>query len=152
MRACIRFQLDTAVCYTYGVCKHARVCCQAACDMTHAIVMQEEMEKCREAFEQFDMDKSGTIEPWELKVVTYLVSSICSSQSLGRVYFGRQHNTVADTLFWIGQETLIAMGQTPTDEDLAEMFLELDHDNSGGIDFPEVLKGGGARKGGKKRW
>ena len=29
---------------------------------------QEEMEKCREAFEQFDMDKSGTIEPWELKV------------------------------------------------------------------------------------
>ena len=26
------------------------------------------MEKCREAFEQFDMDKSGTIEPWELKV------------------------------------------------------------------------------------
>jgi|AntRauMFilla1563_2_1112583.scaffolds.fasta_scaffold39340_1 Ca2+-binding EF-hand superfamily protein len=25
------------------------------------------MNKCREAFEQFDMDKSGTIEPWELK-------------------------------------------------------------------------------------
>ena len=84
---------------------------------------------------------------WQARSSTHLVSL-----SLGRVYFGRQHNTVADTLFWIGQETLIAMGQTPTDEDLAEMFLELDHDNSGGIDFPEVLKGGGARKGGKKRW
>jgi Ca2+-binding EF-hand superfamily protein len=30
------------------------------------------------------------------------------------------------------------MGQAPTDEDMAEMFLELDHDNSGGIDFTEV--------------
>jgi Ca2+-binding EF-hand superfamily protein len=38
------------------------------------------------------------------------------------------------------QEALIAMGQNPTDEDLAEMFLELDHDNSGGIDFAEFVQ------------
>ena len=29
---------------------------------------QDVLNKCHEAFEQFDMDGSGTIEPWELKV------------------------------------------------------------------------------------
>ncbi|MGB1599438.1 MAG: hypothetical protein ACPIOQ_42215 [Promethearchaeia archaeon] len=38
--------------------------------MSHVLLIQEELQKCREAFEQFDVDKSGTIEPWELKVST----------------------------------------------------------------------------------
>jgi hypothetical protein len=31
------------------------------------MLSQEEIEKCREAFERFDKDGSGTIDAWELK-------------------------------------------------------------------------------------
>jgi hypothetical protein len=31
------------------------------------VLNQEEIEKCREAFERFDKDGSGTIDAWELK-------------------------------------------------------------------------------------
>jgi calmodulin len=31
------------------------------------VLSQEEIEKCREAFERFDKDGSGTIDAWELK-------------------------------------------------------------------------------------
>ena len=36
---------------------------------------QDVLKKCREAFEQFDMDGSGTIEPWELKVTLRLANA-----------------------------------------------------------------------------
>jgi Ca2+-binding EF-hand superfamily protein len=69
-----------------------------------AMLTQEEIDKCREAFERFDKDGSGTIDAWELK------------------------------------ETLKAMGQNPSDEDIFQMLSQVDDDGSGAIDFPEFLK------------
>jgi len=60
--------------------------------------------QCREAFERFDKDGSGTIDAWELK------------------------------------ETLKAMGQNPTDEEVFQMLSQVDDDGSGSIEFPEFLK------------
>mmetsp|Transcript_38599 Transcript_38599/g.78017 ORF Transcript_38599/g.78017 Transcript_38599/m.78017 type:complete len:162 (+) Transcript_38599:67-552(+) len=40
---------------------------------------------------------------------------------------------------WELRETLLAMGQVPSDEDMAEMFIGLDTDESGGIDFSEFV-------------
>jgi len=73
----------------------ARVCiCSPACVRA----------QCREAFERFDKDGSGTIDAWELK------------------------------------ETLKAMGQNPTDEEVFQMLSQVDDDGSGSIEFPEFLK------------
>ncbi|KAJ1478464.1 hypothetical protein T484DRAFT_1669656 [Baffinella frigidus] len=52
------------------------------------MLTQEEIDKCREAFERFDKDGSGTIDAWELK------------------------------------ETLKAMGQNPTDEEVFQMLSQ----------------------------
>jgi len=68
------------------------------------MLTQEEIDKCREAFERFDKDGSGTIDAWELK------------------------------------ETLKAMGQNPTDEEVFQMLSQVDDDGSGSIEFPEFLK------------
>ena len=39
------------------------------------VLSQEEIEKCREAFERFDKDGSGTIDAWELKETLKVVNS-----------------------------------------------------------------------------
>ena len=115
-------------------------CCQVHADVimltscSHlATTEQDVLKKCREAFEQFDMDGSGTIEPWELKVTPRLANL---AQRMSRYIWTRPVGLIEPAT--PVQETLQAMGQTPTDEDMEEMFLELDHDNSGGIDFLEV--------------
>ena len=72
----------------------------------HHVIMltQADIDKCREAFERFDKDGSGSIDAWELK------------------------------------ETLKAMGQNPTEEEVFQMLAQVDDDGSGTIDFPEFLK------------
>jgi calmodulin len=68
------------------------------------MLTQADIDKCREAFERFDKDGSGSIDAWELK------------------------------------ETLKAMGQNPTEEEVFQMLAQVDDDGSGTIDFPEFLK------------
>ena len=51
-----------------------------------ATTEQDVLKKCREAFEQFDMDGSGTIEPWELKVTPRLANLQTTGTAHEQVY------------------------------------------------------------------
>jgi calmodulin len=87
------------------------------------VLSQEEIEKCREAFERFDKDGSGTIDAWELKET--LKVPYCRALS--------SHGHFSKAFFQ-------AMGQNPSDEEVFQMLNEVDDDGSGGIEFPEFLK------------
>ncbi len=87
------------------------------------VLNQEEIEKCREAFERFDKDGSGTIDAWELKETLKVPEfKYCL------------HHAIIFTAYYQ------AMGQNPSDEEVFQMLNEVDDDGSGGIEFPEFLK------------
>ncbi len=90
--------------------------------MLEMVLSQEEIEKCREAFERFDKDGSGTIDAWELKETL----KVPNSNFFNAIYFNACHHQ--------------AMGQNPSDEEVFQMLNEVDDDGSGGIEFPEFLK------------
>jgi hypothetical protein len=51
---------NVACFFLFVTCLHVQV-------PWNMVLNQEEIEKCREAFERFDKDGSGTIDAWELK-------------------------------------------------------------------------------------
>jgi calmodulin len=88
------------------------------------VLSQEEIEKCREAFERFDKDGSGTIDAWELKETLKVLAFWAYLFHHGIIDNPRHQ----------------AMGQNPSDEEVFQMLNEVDDDGSGGIEFPEFLK------------
>lgn len=74
---------------------------------------QAEMDAAIQSFMEYDKDRSGTIDMWELKDVLYGIKNL---------------------------SIILAMGQHPTEEELFQMIAEVDDNMSGAIDFSEFLK------------
>lgn len=74
---------------------------------------QQEMDAAIQSFMEYDKDRSGTIDMWELKDVLWGILFI---------------------------HYYVAMGQQPTEEELFQMIAEVDDNMSGAIDFSEFLK------------
>ena len=49
------------------------------------VLTQEEIENCREAFLDFDQDKSGTIDAWELRQVLESMGQVPTEEELFQV-------------------------------------------------------------------
>lgn len=86
---------------------------------------------CREAFDLFDTDGSGTIDAKELKVaMRYTI--VCSPISAGSCscFVCLPHRTL----------THRALGFEPKKEEIKKMIADIDKDGSGTIDFEEFLQ------------
>ena len=100
---------------------------------------EEEIEEIREAFNLFDTDGSGTIDPKELKAA---MQSLGLARRAKRFLGGRR----AEILHWSTSRRRFRRGKTKRaagfeakNQTIYQMIGDIDKDNDGSIDFEEFL-------------
>ncbi len=98
---------------------------------------QEEIDGCREAFNKFDKDGSGTVRDPK---ILFCIPRHGQDQHVLSITFTSRHVYVQQIDALELKATLNAMGQNPTEEEIFQMISQVDDDNSGEIEFAEFLK------------
>ena len=107
---------------------------------------QEDITACREAFDKFDKDGSGTVRVARARPATASQSARCEPflvPGVPSLAFSTPRLTPSRTPQIDASElkaTLNAMGQNPTEEEIFQMISQVDDDNSGEIEFAEFMK------------
>merc|ERR1712072_633465 len=95
---------------------------------------EEQVEECREAFEMFDMDRSGAIDVRELKAAIKALGMDVSAEELKKMVadVDKDGNGTIEFAEFLSMMTA-KMSNTATDEEIAKCFKLFDHDATGSI-------------------
>jgi len=101
---------------------------------------EEQVEECREAFEMFDMDRSGSIDVRELKAAIKALGMDVSADELKKMVgdVDKDGNGTIEFAEFLGMMTA-KMSNTATDEEIAKCFKLFDHDATGTISLKNLL-------------
>merc|ERR1711934_495533 len=101
---------------------------------------EEQVEECREAFEMFDIDRSGSIDVRELKAAIKALGMDVSADELKKMVgdVDKDGNGTIEFAEFLGMMTA-KMSNTATDEEIAKCFKLFDHDATGTISLKNLL-------------
>merc|ERR1712072_900097 len=95
---------------------------------------EEQVEECREAFEMFDMDRSGAIDVRELKAAIRALGMDVSAEELKKMVgdVDKDGNGTIEFAEFLSMMTA-KMARTASEEEIAKCFKLFDHDATGMI-------------------
>merc|ERR1712072_1540469 len=101
---------------------------------------EEQVEECREAFEMFDMDRSGAIDVRELKAAIKALGMDVSAEELKKMVsdVDKDGNGTIEFPEFLGMMTA-KMSQNASEEEIAKCFKLFDHDATGMITLKNLF-------------
>jgi centrin-1 len=101
---------------------------------------EEQVDECREAFEMFDIDASGSIDVRELKAAIKALGMDVSAEELKKMVseVDKDGNGTIEFPEFLGMMTA-KMNASATDEEIAKCFKLFDHDATGMITLKNLV-------------